>query len=82
AATNAETVWLRDRTKRLQTDKRGFTDPVLPDQLSFDLKSRKHNLVLNLDRNYQIDPSTDIYIMKTLEDGQSVLEKDRFLDKG
>ncbi|KAL3861633.1 hypothetical protein ACJMK2_007658, partial [Sinanodonta woodiana] len=82
AATNAETVWLRDVTKRLQTDKRGVTDPDLPDQLSFHLKSSTHDLVLNLRRNYQIDPNADIFIVKTLNDGRSVLEKDQISEMG
>ncbi|KAL3861650.1 hypothetical protein ACJMK2_007675, partial [Sinanodonta woodiana] len=81
AATNAETVWLRDVTKRLDTDKRGVTGPDLPEQLSFLLKSRRHNLVLNLNRNDQINPNTELYIVKTLEDGRSVLEKKQISEK-
>ncbi|KAL3861647.1 hypothetical protein ACJMK2_007672 [Sinanodonta woodiana] len=75
AATDAETVWLRDVTTRLQTDEREDTGSNLPDQLSFHLKSNTHDIALNLKRNYQIDPNTNIYVVQKFEDGQPLLEK-------
>ncbi|KAL3861646.1 hypothetical protein ACJMK2_007671, partial [Sinanodonta woodiana] len=75
AATDAETVWLRDVTTQLQTDEREDTGSNLPDQLSFHLKSSTQDIVLNLKRNYQMDPNTDIYVVQKFEDGQPLLEK-------
>ncbi|KAK3576268.1 hypothetical protein CHS0354_027712, partial [Potamilus streckersoni] len=75
AKTDSETVWLKDVTTLLQTDKRTLSDDDLPDQLSFILKSKSHTLTLNLKRNYDIDPNADIYTVRKLNDGRSLLEK-------
>ncbi|KAK3610967.1 hypothetical protein CHS0354_000973 [Potamilus streckersoni] len=80
ATTDVETVWLKDVTTRLQTDKRGLSDPDLPDQLSFQLKSKSRTLTLNLKRNHQIDPNIDIYTVKKLNDSLPFLEKAQDLE--
>ncbi|KAK3598431.1 hypothetical protein CHS0354_016429 [Potamilus streckersoni] len=81
ATTDVETVWLKDATTRFQTDKRTLSDSDLPDQLSFQLKSRSRTLTLNLKRNHQVDPNLDIYIVNNLNDGPSFLEKAQDLEK-
>ncbi|KAL3861629.1 hypothetical protein ACJMK2_007654 [Sinanodonta woodiana] len=80
ATTDAETVWLKDVTTRIQTDKREVNGADLPDQLTFHLKRRNQDLVLNLKRNYHIDPNADIYIVQTLNDGRTILEKSQNLE--
>ncbi|KAK3576264.1 hypothetical protein CHS0354_027707, partial [Potamilus streckersoni] len=75
ATTDSETVWLKDVTKLLQTNKRTLSDPDLPDQLSFLLKRKLQTLTLNLKRNYEIDPNADIYTVRKLNDDRSLLEK-------
>ncbi|KAL3861407.1 hypothetical protein ACJMK2_007442, partial [Sinanodonta woodiana] len=69
-----ETVWLKDVTTRLQKDKRSLDDPDLPEKLSFLLKRNSDTLFLNLKRNY-VDPNADLYTVKNLDDGRSILEK-------
>ncbi|KAK3586203.1 hypothetical protein CHS0354_003887, partial [Potamilus streckersoni] len=80
ATTDAETVWLKDVTTKFHTDKRTVSDTDLPDQLSFHLKRKSHDLTFNLKRNHQINPNADIFVVRKLNDGQSVLEKTQNLE--
>ncbi|KAL3861512.1 hypothetical protein ACJMK2_007541, partial [Sinanodonta woodiana] len=79
--TDADTVWLKDMTTRLHTNKQEVTGADLPDRLSFHLKRKTHDLVLNLKRNYHIDPNADTYIAHTLRDGRTILEKSQNLER-
>ncbi|KAK3575817.1 hypothetical protein CHS0354_027038, partial [Potamilus streckersoni] len=80
ATTDAETVWLKDVTTKFQTDKRTVSDTDLPEKLSFHLKRKSHDLTFNLKRNHQINPNADIFVVRKLNDGQSVLEKTQNLE--
>ncbi|KAK3587442.1 hypothetical protein CHS0354_007933 [Potamilus streckersoni] len=81
ATTGLETVWLKDVTQTLQSDKRELSDPDLPDQLTFHLKRGADVLAFKLRRNYDIDPNADIYVVQNMKDGQSALRKSEFLEK-
>ncbi|KAL3861674.1 hypothetical protein ACJMK2_007698, partial [Sinanodonta woodiana] len=80
ATTDSETVWLKDVTGRFQTEKRTLSYPGLPDQLSFHIKGESHNVILNLERNNEMDPNADIYIVEKLDDGRSHLVKTENLE--
>ncbi|KAL3861481.1 hypothetical protein ACJMK2_007514, partial [Sinanodonta woodiana] len=80
ATTDSETVWLKDVTGRFQTEKRTLSYPGLPDQLSFHIKGESHNVILNLERNHEMDPNADIYIVEKLDDGRSHLVKTETLE--
>ncbi|KAK3598629.1 hypothetical protein CHS0354_037579 [Potamilus streckersoni] len=81
AATGFETVWVTDVTAQFQADKRALGDIYLPDQLTFDLIRGSDELTLNLKRNYDIDPNTDIYVVQKLKDGRSFLARTNKLEK-
>ncbi|KAK3591035.1 hypothetical protein CHS0354_026049 [Potamilus streckersoni] len=72
---DSETVWLKDVTRRFETNKRKLNDPDLPEQLSFQLKRELSSLTINLQRNHQIYPNSDVYIVRKMNDGRSRLEK-------
>ncbi|KAK3593452.1 hypothetical protein CHS0354_020217 [Potamilus streckersoni] len=75
APTESEMVWLKDVTTSWQSDKRKFSDPNLPDILTFQLRSGSRALTLNLERNYAIDPNTEVYFVSKSNDGRYQLEK-------
>ncbi|KAL3836834.1 hypothetical protein ACJMK2_022247, partial [Sinanodonta woodiana] len=75
-AGSVETVWLKDAT-----DKRTLSNIDLPDELVFDLTRRSETLNLNLRRNYDINPNTDVYFARKSENGELVLEKSRHREK-
>ncbi|KAL3856272.1 hypothetical protein ACJMK2_011046, partial [Sinanodonta woodiana] len=64
ATTSPETVWLRDVTSELQTDKRILGDLDLPDELTFIFSRGSKSLNINLRRNYEIDPNVDVYVVQ------------------
>ncbi|KAK3593458.1 hypothetical protein CHS0354_020223 [Potamilus streckersoni] len=68
-------VWLKDVTTSLHSDKRIFSDPNLPDILTFQLRGGSRALTLNLERNYAIDPNAEVYIVSKSNDGRFQLEK-------
>ncbi|KAK3598632.1 hypothetical protein CHS0354_037582 [Potamilus streckersoni] len=74
-----ETVWLKDVTTTIQTDKRTLGDPGLPAHLTFHLMRGSDALTLNLKRNYEIDPNADIYVVQSTKGGQSTLSRTRHL---
>ncbi|KAK3598634.1 hypothetical protein CHS0354_037584 [Potamilus streckersoni] len=74
-----ETVWLKDVTTTIQTDKRTLGDPGLPAHLTFHLMRGSDALTLNLKRNYEIDPNADIYVVQSTKDGRSTLSRTRHL---
>ncbi|KAK3593456.1 hypothetical protein CHS0354_020221 [Potamilus streckersoni] len=81
APTESEMVWLKDVTSSWQSDKRKFSDPNLPDILTFQLRGGSRALTLNLERNHAIDPNADVYIVSKSNDGRSQLEKVLNLEK-
>ncbi|KAK3600926.1 hypothetical protein CHS0354_013307 [Potamilus streckersoni] len=81
APNQSEMVWLKDITTSLQSDKRKFSDPNLPDTLTFELRGRLRALTLNLKRNHAINPNADVYFMHKSNDGRSHLEKVLNLEK-
>ncbi|KAK3586770.1 hypothetical protein CHS0354_016945 [Potamilus streckersoni] len=76
-----ETVWLKDVTTTIQTDKRTIGDHGLPAQLTFHLMRGSGDLTLTLKRNYDIDPNADIYVVQRTKDGRSILSKTRNLER-
>ncbi|KAK3600923.1 hypothetical protein CHS0354_013304 [Potamilus streckersoni] len=81
APDESERVWLKDVTTSLQSDKRKFSDPSLPDILTFQLRGGSRSLTLNLKRNHAIDPNADVYFVRKSNDGRSHLEKALNLEK-
>ncbi|KAK3607690.1 hypothetical protein CHS0354_016712 [Potamilus streckersoni] len=81
--TNAgsEIVWLKDVTAKFRTQKRIFGDPDLPDHLTFHVRRGSGVLTLKLQRNYEIDPNADIYLVKRTKEGQSLLSKTTTLER-
>ncbi|KAL3856707.1 hypothetical protein ACJMK2_011430, partial [Sinanodonta woodiana] len=78
-ATDSEIVWLNDVTSSFEIDKRTLSDHALPDELTFRIRRGSDDLTLNLKRNHGIDPNADIYVVKSLKDGPSKLEKSQHL---
>ncbi|KAK3600128.1 hypothetical protein CHS0354_009264 [Potamilus streckersoni] len=76
-----ETVWLKDVTTTIQTDKRTIGDHGLPAQLTFHLMRGSGDMTLTLKRNYDIDPNADIYVVQRTKDGRSILTKIRNLER-
>ncbi|KAK3589758.1 hypothetical protein CHS0354_021085, partial [Potamilus streckersoni] len=76
----SEKVWLKEVTK-FHTDTRTLSDSDLPNLLTFHLRRRSNSITLNLKRNRDIDPNTDIYFVEKLKDGRSFLAKSRDLEK-
>ncbi|KAK3604350.1 hypothetical protein CHS0354_013862 [Potamilus streckersoni] len=76
-----ETVWLKDITATIQTDKRTLDDPGLPTQLTFHLKRGSDDLTIKLRRNYDIDPNAEIYLAERTNDGRSTLTRTRTLEQ-
>ncbi|KAL3892141.1 hypothetical protein ACJMK2_004378, partial [Sinanodonta woodiana] len=74
-ATDFETVWVRDMTAEIQGYKRELDEYDLPDQLTFNLRRGLEDLTLKLKRNYEIDPSADIYVVQKIKNGRPVLAK-------
>ncbi|KAL3861351.1 hypothetical protein ACJMK2_007387, partial [Sinanodonta woodiana] len=70
-----ETVWLKDVTTRLQRDKRSIGMSDHPEKLTFLLKRNSDTLTLNLKRNDNVDPNADLYTVRNLDDGRSIVEK-------
>ncbi|KAK3578110.1 hypothetical protein CHS0354_007821 [Potamilus streckersoni] len=79
ASIRSETVWLKDVTTKFQIDKRTPSDHNLPDQLTFHLWRGSDDLSLNLKRNYDINPNTDMYFVHRRTDGQFRLLRTRNL---
>ncbi|KAK3600760.1 hypothetical protein CHS0354_017053 [Potamilus streckersoni] len=77
----SEIVWLKDVTAIFQTQKQIFSDPDLPDHLTFQVKRGSGVLILNLKRNYEIDPNADIYFVERAKDGRSILSKTTMLER-
>ncbi|KAK3598279.1 hypothetical protein CHS0354_019805 [Potamilus streckersoni] len=77
----SELVWLKDVTAIFQTQKRMFGDPNLPDHLTFHVKRGSGVLTLNLKRNNEIDPNSDIYFVERTKDGRSILSKTTTLER-
>ncbi|KAK3598241.1 hypothetical protein CHS0354_001062 [Potamilus streckersoni] len=76
-----ETVWLKEATSRLKIDKRTLIDNIdLPDELTFHLRRASNGITLHLKRNRDIDPNADVYFIRTLKDGQSVMVKTQNLE--
>ncbi|KAK3586772.1 hypothetical protein CHS0354_016947 [Potamilus streckersoni] len=75
-----ETVWLEDITI-LQSDKRTLGDPGLPAQLTYSLRRKSDFLTLQLERNYEINPNADIYVVRRTKDGRPILTKTKNLEK-
>ncbi|KAL3865280.1 hypothetical protein ACJMK2_006893 [Sinanodonta woodiana] len=78
---NLETVWLKDVTTSFRTGKRTHDNLDLPDELTFHLTSKSNVLNLNLKRNRAIDPNAEVYIVRTMEDGEPLLDKMLSLEK-
>ncbi|KAL3875195.1 hypothetical protein ACJMK2_038122, partial [Sinanodonta woodiana] len=74
-AIKSESVWVKDVTTSLETDKRQLSDTDLPDDLTFRLIGGSRSLTLNLKRNHAIDPNADVYFVRKLNDGRSYMEK-------
>ncbi|KAK3598242.1 hypothetical protein CHS0354_001063 [Potamilus streckersoni] len=76
-----ETVWLKEATSRLNIDKRTLGDNIdLPDELTFHLRRGSNGITLHLKRNQDINPKADVYFVRTLKDGQSVMVKTQNLE--
>ncbi|KAL3865259.1 hypothetical protein ACJMK2_006873 [Sinanodonta woodiana] len=72
---NLEIVWMKDVTTRFETEKRTHDNLDLPDELTFHLTSKSNVLNLNLKRNWGIDPNAEVYVVRTMKDGQPQMEK-------
>ncbi|KAK3578108.1 hypothetical protein CHS0354_007819 [Potamilus streckersoni] len=79
ALTRPAAVWLREVTTKFPIDKRTPRNLDLPDQLTFHLRRGSDDFALNLERNYDINPNTDMYFAQKDMDGQLRLVRTRSL---
>ncbi|KAL3891938.1 hypothetical protein ACJMK2_004180 [Sinanodonta woodiana] len=77
----SETVWLKDVTATIENDKRTFDNPDLPAQLTFHLRRGLDVLTLQLNRNDEINPNADMYLVENTQEGRPILSKTTMLDK-
>ncbi|KAK3578114.1 hypothetical protein CHS0354_007826, partial [Potamilus streckersoni] len=81
AATGSETIWLEDVTPRFQTEKMTSSGLNLADHLTFRLRRGSYVFTLNLERNHDINPDTDMYILRNVRNGRFRISKSRNLEK-
>ncbi|KAL3892097.1 hypothetical protein ACJMK2_004334 [Sinanodonta woodiana] len=77
----SETVWLKDVTATIENDKRTFDNPDLPAQLTFHLRRGLDVMTLQLNRNDEINPNADMYLVENTQEGRPILSKTTMLDK-
>ncbi|KAL3853998.1 hypothetical protein ACJMK2_013282, partial [Sinanodonta woodiana] len=70
ASASSETIWVKEVSTRFQTDKRIFSDVDLPDHLTIRLSRGSDRYTLHLERNYDINPNSDMYFVKKDKNGR------------
>ncbi|KAK3591695.1 hypothetical protein CHS0354_040626 [Potamilus streckersoni] len=66
---------------RFQTDKRTSSGLDLADHLTFRLRRGSRAFTLNLERNHDINPDTDMYFLRNVRNGRFRIVKSRNLEK-
>ncbi|KAK3591699.1 hypothetical protein CHS0354_040630 [Potamilus streckersoni] len=79
--TGFRTIWVEDMNPRFQTDKRTSSGLDLADHLTFRLRRGSRSFTLNLERNHDINPDTDMYFLRNVRNGRFRIVKSRNLEK-